>query len=46
MWAWVVWVRTLASVLAFIKLCWVAKVLGKTLLQNNESDIWKIQKEF
>jgi hypothetical protein len=30
MWAWVVWV----SALKFIKFCWFAKVLGKTLLQK------------
>ncbi len=29
MWAWVVWVRTLAAALAFIKFCWVAKAYGK-----------------
>ncbi len=29
MWAWVVWVRMLASALGLIKFCWVAKVQGK-----------------
>jgi len=38
MWAWVVWVRTLASALAsalaLIKFCWVAKVKGKLFYKN------------
>jgi len=29
MWAWVIWVRSLTTALALIKLLWVAKVWGK-----------------
>jgi len=43
MWAWVVSVRTLLSVLALIKYCWVAKVQGKLFYEKgNYTNLYEI----